>query len=189
MTGRRVLWVSLIGLFVVVLLGARSFGPARDIPAGNGYSAWELCTRTMQSGEKFEHVRTHYVEPKVQPLPDIWAIAHVPATRVEVSTRLPTLKHARAALFREGLGCTLVPPGEDERQLRAQPFTPAPELPADARPWPLGEGAVEAGRLDAPLNATIERHAKAIFGETSADLAQRRNSTALLVAHAGQLVF
>ena len=189
MKRRRVVVGVVVVLLALVLLGARSFGPAQDIPAGTGYSAWELCTRSMQSGEAFAHVQKHYVEPKVKPLPDIWLIAHEPGVRVEVSTRLPTLHHPRAALFRKGLGCTLVPPGVDEAALRAQPFTPAPALPPDARPWPLGDGAVESALLPPQLNAIVERHAAAIFGETSDDLAQHRNSTALLVARDGHLLF
>jgi len=175
---------------VLVLLGAaRSFGPAKDIPAGTGYSAWELCTRTMQSGEALDHVRTHYLEPKVKPLPKLWQIDVRPGEAVAVSTVLPTLTHERVAIFRKGLGCTLVPPGTTEAELRAQPFTPAPELPADARPWPFGEGTAQGALLSVQARAAMEKHAARLFGEESKELSLAKNTTALLVAQNGELVY
>jgi CubicO group peptidase (beta-lactamase class C family) len=175
---------------VLVLLGAaRSFGPANDIPAGTGYSAWDLCTRTMQSGEALEHVRTRYVEPKVRPLPNLWQIDVRPGEAVAVSTVLPTLKHERVAIFRKGLGCTIVPPGTTEAELRAQPFTPAPELPADARPWPLGEATAQGALLSEKARAAIDKHAARLYSEESKELKLAKNTTALLVAQNGELVY
>jgi CubicO group peptidase (beta-lactamase class C family) len=185
---RRTLWLATFALVPALAL-ARVVGPARDIPAGTGYSAWELCTRTMHSGETFDHVRARYVEPKVQPLPSIWSVALEPGGSVEVRCRVPTLSHDRTAVYRRGLGCTLAPPGTSEAELRAQPFTPAAKLPADDRPWPLGEGAARGQRLVGPLRATIGRHAEAIFGESSDELAHHQNTTALLIARDGELLY
>lgn len=190
---KRVLpWIVLLCVFA--LLGvARSFGPAKDISAGTGYAAWDLCTRTMQSGEPLELVRTRYVEPKVQPLPRIWSVGYKAGEQVEVHTVLPTLQHPRTAIFREGRGCTLVPPGTRVESLRAQPFRaaadPALDAESNARAWPFGEGAVEAQLLSADTRASIERHASIIFGDASREPKQRVNSTALLVARDGHLVF
>lgn len=190
MKSRKRFWI-LGGLgSVFVLLGAgRSFGPAKDIPAGTGYSAWELCTRTMQSGENIDHVRVHYLEPKVQPLPKLWHIAVRSGEAVEVRSVLPTLEHARVAIFRKGLGCTIVPPGMTEAELRAQPFTPALELAADARSWPLGEAPAQSALLSEQHRALLETHAAKIFSEESSELRLAKNSTALLVAQNGELVF
>jgi CubicO group peptidase (beta-lactamase class C family) len=181
-------WLALAALLAVLAV-SRSFGPARDIPAGTGYAALELCTRSMQSGEPFDQVRTRYVEPKVKPLPQIWSLQHEPFVRVEVSTVLPTLAHPRAAIFRKGLGCTVVPPGTSEAAVRAQPFRPTRELAPDGRAWPLGDGAAETQRLPEPLRALVERHANTIFSEPNPEPSQGRNTTALLVAHAGHLVY
>jgi CubicO group peptidase (beta-lactamase class C family) len=92
-------------------------------------------------------------------------------------------------VYREGLGCTIVPPGTTVAAVRAQPFRPAPALAPDARPWPLGEGAVEANGLSEAQREVLARHAAHLFGETTGDPKQRRNTTALLVALDGQLVF
>jgi hypothetical protein len=160
-------------LLVVGLSRGKSLG---DIPAGTGYSALDLCSRTMLSGEPDAQVRTLYIEPKVQPLPMFWRIEQSPKQRVTVSTSLPLLGHPRTAIYREGLGCTLVPPGVTEASVRAQPFVAAPPLPPDARAWPLGEGAPESSLLTAPVRALIERHASQLFGESSADLKQHHNT-------------
>jgi CubicO group peptidase (beta-lactamase class C family) len=184
------IWTSVIAVALFALLtAARSRGPAKDIPAGTGYSAWDLCTRTMQSAEPYQEVLERFVAPKVQPLPDIWSIQYEPGSRVAVESTLPTLHHPRVALFRRGLGCTLVPPGVSEASVRRQPFVPAAELAPDDRPWPLGEAAAETNLVDEPTRAKLTRHAEQIFGETSSELSRHMNATALLVAREGHLLF
>jgi CubicO group peptidase (beta-lactamase class C family) len=183
-------WRWMMGVVVVlVLLGiAGGLDRAKDTSAGTGYSAWELCTRTLQSGQSLELVRTRYLEPKVAPLPTIWQL-DVGTQAVTVKTALPTLEHPRTAIFREQLGCTLVPPGVDVAKVRTQPFVPAPELPADARPWPLGEAPPESALASEPMRAAINEHAERLFGEESESLRTAKNTTALLVAHDGHLVY
>jgi len=184
-------WLGLVVVIVVVGAGVRATGghSVDDIPAGTGYSSWELCTRTLVSGEDFDHVRTSYVEPKVSPLPRLWAVDRSRPNAVAVSTRLPLLTHARAAIFRDGLGCTLLPPGTTEAGVRAQPFHRVAPLADNISPWPQGEGPVESRLLDAALGAVINRHAKVIFGEPSRELRKRGNTTALLVAQNGHLLY
>ncbi|MDD9946474.1 MAG: serine hydrolase [Myxococcales bacterium] len=181
-----------IAIIVLVSLLAvlREVGGAKDIPAGTGYAAWDLCSRTYQSKQDFELVRTRYVEPKVAPLPNTWSVSHQPGKRVLVESTIPTLRHPRAAIFRPGLGCTVLPPKTSEDELRAQPFTALPaSAPSPAVAWPHGEGAAEPARLSAAGKRLIKRHAKTIFGETSEDLKLRQNTTALLVAQDGALVY
>ena len=188
---RKVWWMGAATVFGAGLLIAAGSGgnSVGDIPVGTGYAALELCTRTMQSGEAVDHVRTHYVEPKVQPLPRIWRVEYERGSRVSVSTWLPLLGQRRTAVYRAGLGCTVVPPGVSEESVRAQPFHPAPALAPDARPWPLGEGAAEAQQLSASARTVLERHAALLFRESTADLKLRHNTTAVLVAREGHLVY
>lgn len=183
-----VLGATLVAVAIAIVLLAPL---TKDIPAGTGYAAWQLCTRTFQSGEDFDHVRTAYVEPKVRQLPMIWNVDHVTDAgqkKVSVSTKLPTMEHARTAVFREGLGCTLVAPGETEGNIRAQTFEAAAELPVDARPWPLGEGAAETERFDAATQKVIEAHAD-VFDEPADPSLTRQYTTALLVARGGHLIY
>ncbi|MDD9935195.1 MAG: serine hydrolase, partial [Myxococcales bacterium] len=180
---------------VTLLLGTGAYAglsdgkSVRDIPAGTGYAAHELCTRTMHSGESYEHVLTRYIEPKVAPLPRFWNVEHTPERAIAVRTWLPLLGNPRSAIHRPGLGCTVIPPGTDPAEVRAQPFRPAAAAPPNPRPWPAGEGAPESGRLSASDSAALERHAEGLFGEPDPDPARQQHTTALLVARDGHLLY
>ena len=189
MKSRKRVWIAAVLASLMGLLGAgRSLGPAKDIPAGTGYSALELCTRTLQSGESVEHVRVRYLEPKVQPLPLLWGIDTRPDA-VAVRSVLPTLEHLRTAIHRKGLGCTVITPDTTETAVRAQRFTLVPDLPEDTRAWPLGEGAVESALLSDKASSIFEQHATRLFGEETSELSRAKNTTALLAAQDGKLVF
>lgn len=160
-----------------------------DLPAGTGYAAWELCSRTLVSGDDFNRVRDDYTAPKVPPLPWIWQIDAVPGQRVEVSTWLPMLENRRIGVFRAGLGCTLVTPGTSEAQLRAQPFKPVTPVPPSSSPWPEGDGPAQTPSLSPARTALLARADQQMFSEPAGTpLKQRFNTIALLVAQDGQLL-
>jgi CubicO group peptidase (beta-lactamase class C family) len=185
---RKLLW-ALAGLAVLLVIAAAiGLNRAKDISAGNGYSALELCTRTLVSGQSLELVQKRFVEPKVAQLPQIWKLDIQP-TSVTVSATLPGMANPRTAIFRPGLGCTIVPPGTSVEAVRAQAFTLAPDLPQDDRPWPLGEAQPESAALSEPMRAKIEEHAARLFGEEDTALTMNKNTTALLVASDGKLVY
>jgi len=186
---RRGLWVvAATAVLVLVIVAAVGLNRAKDISAGNGYSALDLCSRTLVSGQSLELVRTRFVEPKVAQLPQIWELDIQPAS-VTVSTVLPGMSNPRTAIFRPGLGCTIVPPGTSVEDVRAQALTLAPELPADDRPWPLGEAQPESAALTEPMRAVIEQYAELLFSEQESALTTHKNTTALLVARDGKLVY
>lgn len=185
----RVVAVGVVVLALVVfshVMNGKSIG---DIPAGTGYAALDLCSRTERSGEAATHVLTHYIEPKVAPLPWVWSVAREAGKRVSVSTWLPFMKHERVAIAREGLGCTVIAPGSTEVEVRAQPFKAAPTLPEDTRPWPLGEGKAETTLLDSAIKTRIDEHATRLFGEDGRDLSAHWHTTALLIARNGHLIY
>jgi CubicO group peptidase (beta-lactamase class C family) len=179
---------SLVGIGLVIDLATSGRGPG-DIPAGTGYAALDLCSRAMLSGEEFNFVRTRFVEPKVRPLPHFWKVDYEPGVRVSVSTSLPLLASPRTAIYRAGLGCTLVPPGTSEATVRGQPFVPVKEPPRDPRPWPLGEGSAESELLDGNTRAVVDRRAEPLFAESSRDPKDQQKTTALLLAHNGRMVY
>lgn len=160
-----------------------------DLPAGTGYAAWELCTRTIHSGDDFNRVRTAYTAPKVQPLPLFWDIDYTHGSKVQVQTWLPFLAHRRVAVHRPGLGCTLVTPDTSEAKVHSQGLTPTPGTPATDQPWPLGEGAADAQGLSPVQQAALVRHADAMFTELRPEADRRLNTTALLVAQGGRLIY
>ncbi|MAL99543.1 MAG: hypothetical protein CL583_13955 [Alteromonadaceae bacterium] len=179
-------------LFVVLLCSqalTTSAGLLDDIPVGTGYTAHDLCSRTNVSGDQYERVLEEYIRPKVQPLPYIWSIDAEPGKRVEVQTFVPFLTHKRIALYREGLGCTIVQTEEQATDLLGRDLKQATALPREDAPWPQGEQLAESEQLSAPDAALINRHADAIFAESSTEPTEQRNTTALLVAADGRLVF
>jgi CubicO group peptidase (beta-lactamase class C family) len=189
---KRTTWLLVSGTLigaVLLAVGVSRGKSVGDIPAGTGYTALDLCSRTMLSGEPAEWVRTRYVEPKVQPLPLFWKVALEPGRGVTVRTWLPFFAEPRTAVYREGLGCTVVAPGSSEPSVRAQAFHAAPPLPPGARPWPLGEAPPEPDRLGATELAVIERHASQLFADPTGLFEPRRNTTALLVARDGRLLY
>jgi CubicO group peptidase (beta-lactamase class C family) len=194
MARRRLSRNLVLGLAVLAALlgGARFVPPATDIPSGTGYTALELCTKAFVAGEELEHVKATYVVPKVRQLSDLWAIDVVPGKRVEVRTVLPTLAHARAAVYREGLGCTMVTPDTTEQAVLAQALRPIAVAPAGGpdTPWPLGEGAAQGELANDALRTLIERHAAGLLAEARpGNVGTRLNTTSLLVARDGQLLF
>ncbi|MGD8860641.1 MAG: serine hydrolase [Myxococcales bacterium] len=180
--------LSLLGVSLyAILMQGKSLA---DIPAGTGYAALDLCSRTMVTGEPPEQVRTRYLEPRVQPLPNYWEVERVVEQYVAVSTWLPGLEHRRRAIYREGLGCTVLAPGADEASVRAQELRPPTALPPDARPWPLGEGPAADGGLEAASREVVDRHATRLFDpQAAATDGFPWNTTALLIAREGELVY
>ena len=60
-SSRRTLWTAgAISATALLLAGARFTSPIKDIPAGTGYAAWELCTRSFVTGRDFERVQSSH---------------------------------------------------------------------------------------------------------------------------------
>ncbi|RZL03707.1 MAG: class A beta-lactamase-related serine hydrolase [Rubrivivax sp.] len=185
------------GLAFALLAAVGSFAPrdARaslldDLPAGTGYAAWELCSRTLVSGDDFARVRDLYTAPKVPPLPWIWQIDAVPGQQVAVDTWLPFLANRRVGLYRPGLGCTLVMPGASEAQIRAQPFKPVAAVPSSNSPWPEGDGPAQTSGLSPARAALLAKYDQLVLvtNPAGATAQQQIHTIALLVAQDGKLL-
>jgi CubicO group peptidase (beta-lactamase class C family) len=160
----------------------------KSIPAGTGYAAWDLCSRGIAVGDDVDRVKTQYTAPKVQPLPSFWFINDTDS-KVDVSA---VFLYPRRAIFRKGLGCTLITSNSLQKELgvRAQPFKAVmPPAANPAKPWPLGEGAAQNSALSPDRHAVLASAAATMFSETSTDPAKKVNTNALLVAQGGQLVY
>lgn len=182
------LWVG-IGL---VLSGPGHAGMLDDLPMATGYTALDLCTRVMQGGDDWARVRDQYTAPKVGPLPKVWSIDQRAGRSVAVNLWLPLPWSKRVAVFRPGLGCTMVPPGADESVVLGQAVRGIDESAAPARseaPWPVGEGAPEVDRWSPAQQSVLQRWSDLVFAETTAEPKARQNTLALLVAQNGHLVY
>ncbi|HEX5371340.1 MAG TPA: serine hydrolase [Aquabacterium sp.] len=173
----------------VLAVGSAQANLIDDIPAGTGYAALDLCTRTMQSGDDYLKVRWNYVVPKVQPLPAVWLVNYKAGVKVDVQSYVPFITHKRTAIFRQGLGCTIVPPGISESSVRAQAFRAVATPASSTQAWPLGDGPVES-HLSSPEQARLlASHGDAIFAETTTQANQKQNTIAFLVARDGHLIY
>ncbi|TAL23724.1 MAG: class C beta-lactamase-related serine hydrolase, partial [Aquabacterium sp.] len=99
------------------------------------------------------------------------------------------LNTSRTAIFRPGLGCTIVPPGTSEAAVRAQPFTPARAPAWTPRAWPLGDAPAQTSLPGPAQRALLQQHADALFAEAEDPGALRQNTIAFLVAQDGHLVY
>lgn len=159
-----------------------------DIPAGTGYAALEICTRTMQSQDDYLRVRWYYTVPVVQPLPAIWMVDYLPGIKVNVRSWVPLISNPRTAIYRKGLGCTIVPPGTTEATVRAQAFKAVDTPPATNQAWPTGEGAADSSGLSASQLALLKSRGDQIFSEATTQVSQKKNALAFLVAYKGRLI-
>ncbi|RZI84907.1 MAG: class C beta-lactamase-related serine hydrolase [Rubrivivax sp.] len=190
LTHRPKAWPALAWLGLAMALPTASHADLiDDLPAGIGYAAWELCTRTIVSGDDFWRVRTAYTAPKVQPLPLVWDVDYVQGSKVQVRSWVPLLSNRRTGVFRPGLGCTLVTPDTTEAQVRAQPFRAIVPPAASGLPWPQGEGAAQSQRLSPARASLLAKHSQLMFAETTNVAASKVNTIAVLVAQNNQLLF
>lgn len=188
----RALKWALPPLVIVGLVGALTawqWDLVQDIPIGNGYAAHEICTRALHSGGDFTHVKEVITAPKVAPLPLFWNVRQSAPDAVEVGVYLPIPGATRTALYREGIGCTVVPRKMSLDDVRAQPLPTALAANDSTEPWPVGEGAVEGHRLDGELRDLLNGQAMRMFTEISGSAAARQNTYAYLVAIDGQLIY
>lgn len=183
--------ILLLSLAAILLAGSSVVvtGLLDDIPVGTGYSAQDLCTRVNVSGDDYTRVRRDYVAPKVEPLPLVWDIEVLEGRWVDVHTGLPLLANHRIAVYREGLGCTVVTGQSAAEKLLEEDFEPVTAPARRDGPWPYGEDRVERHRLLHDQAEVIQRHSDSIFREHSADADEKHHTMALAIAMDGHLVF
>ena len=174
----------IIALSLALLSGCDKI---KDLPVGKGFSAKYLCSYLFNSGLDEKLIKYRFIAPKVQPLPLIWEINTDPELGfVSVGDRIFLNEHLKGrALYREGMGCTLLVDREVE-DLEAHTITPlpAPELPADL-PWPHGTAGIDTRELPALDTDRLAAAMELAFTEPEeAPL----NTTSLLVAYNGKLI-
>ena len=147
---RKPLVVALtLALLAAAAAGGRWLWVA--VHVGAGYASKVTCSLALNSGQEAGEVFRDYVARAIAPLG--------PAVRVSVSqdgaeASVLGLVHVRA-VYRRGLGCALLPDGDEERALPSGIELPRRTLDA-AAPWPDGGG----GSVVTPppgIAAAIER--------------------------------
>lgn len=156
---------------------------ADDIPGANGYAAKDICSRVFVQGDNFRRVRDEYVTPVVTPYEEHWNI-QIDYDRQTVQVRdVYFLKPKARAIYRDGLGCTLVADVR-ERKIRRQSFVPltAPTLPYDEY-WPSGSAGIDPTPVPGVDYSRIDRTLSDLLVPKGDD-----RPLAALVAYDGQLI-
>jgi CubicO group peptidase (beta-lactamase class C family) len=182
---RRKAWLWVAAAVLIAAFAAIAPPAYRTALVGSGFSAEILCGAIFVSGRDEASVRAHDLSG-----PGYELLRYFP-TRVEhdkkrVTSSLHGLA-AQTAIFREGLGCTLLN-GKTEEELRAAaPALPAlpPPAAADAL-WPEGERVDLAAPAEGVDIAALNAAVAAAFAEP--DPAHPRNTRALIVVHHGRIV-
>ncbi|XBQ16354.1 MAG: serine hydrolase [Oceanicaulis sp.] len=140
------------------------------LPTATGLTAKQACSMTFVSGLEPERALALYVHPLLGGAAGLVS-ANVDETRREATASILGLFWRQRAVYREGLGCTLVHGGDDfDASASLEPLPPAPmALNAGLR-----DAAFDTGALNAALDAA--------FTEDG------RNTLAALVLYDGELV-
>ncbi|MFT4023766.1 MAG: serine hydrolase [Flavihumibacter sp.] len=153
-TARRILLLLLLGLFLLVIRYAWA-----AVPVITGYSAKMACSCHFLAGRSIESISAE--ELGSGPL----HLASVTANDADSSVTATVLGLARRkAIYRRGLGCTLVT-GITETDIRKQPLPVFKPLPPDSGWWPNGDrlpdtipAVLDKQKLDAAISkAFIDR--------------------------------
>ena len=175
---RGIVGTLVVVLVIVAAVGGRWLWIALHV--GAGYAAKVTCSLALNSAQDPDRVLREYVSHEVAPLGRVLQVAR---SEGAVDVRALGLVHARA-VYRRGLGCTLLPEGHEER-LALPPGITEVRRSLDANvPWPEGAAAAPT-TLSAAVAAAIER----AFREPEPPTPGRiRQTTAIVVAQDGRLV-
>ncbi|MEE4304127.1 MAG: serine hydrolase [Wenzhouxiangella sp.] len=167
----------LIALIVLVVVGLAVFlaSPLNRVylPTATGISAKQACSLHFVSGLSLERARSLYIDPLLEPALPVLRVS-IDEDRRQASASLLGL-YRQTAVFRQGLGCTLV---HDESR-----FDRSLAVPGSGGFEPLNEDSAhrsawfEPGALDAALDSAFEEPAGG-----------GRNTLAVVVLHRGRLV-
>jgi hypothetical protein len=180
----RGIWFGIVAAVVVALGAIIASSINATATLGSGVLAQLLCSSTFVSHRDPQAV---VVEDMTGPGYELVPLFR---WRVERERKRATASMfglgRRAAIFREGLGCTLVVDTTEDK-LRAQArevFPSAPALDPDA-PWPEGE------RVDLQAPPQVDRVALAAAVEAAfaePDPNHPRRTRALVIVHGGRII-
>lgn len=169
------------GLLVAALLAALAFGAQRlwiALTVGTGFATKVVCSLALNSGQDPQRVLRGYVSDEVAPLGPLLRVAVSPDGAEGSVLGLLRVR----AVYRPGLGCTLMPPGSGV--LALPEGVAGARRPLDPRvPWPQGGGDPD----DAPSPA-IETAIARAFAEPAPPDGHVRRTTAVVVARDGRLL-
>jgi CubicO group peptidase (beta-lactamase class C family) len=154
----------------------------RSFPIISAHSAKTVCSQVFVAGREPNDVLEH----ELNSFPLYFGSVHVDRKDLSASGSVFGLA-TRKAIYREGLGCTLVV-GMTEQELRNQKIKPYKREPinTEAIPWPMGDkiDAVPAGFNKEKLESAMDH----IFDEKNVNPAELKDTHAVVVLYDGKIV-
>ena len=182
---KRRIWGWVMGAMIVAVLAAAEHPLYRAALVGAGYTAEMLCSGLFVSHRKEQDIVAQELSgPGYELLALFFHTVDLDKKRVTAS--IPGFA-SQTAIFRDGLGCTLLN-GRNEDELKAETaglFADPPSRKDNAL-WPEGE-RVDFGALDQGVDkAALDKAVDATFAEPHP--LHPRRTRALVVVHHGRIV-
>jgi hypothetical protein len=181
----RGFWVTLATIVAVTAATIVLVPLYRVALLGSGFMAQTLCAGIFVSGRDADDVMAQELSgPEFELLTYFRA---APDTKAKSVTASAYGFATQTAIFRDGLGCTLVH-DKSEADLRAQAagLFPAHNTSDSEAEWPLGEQVAAWVAPEDVNGEAIDKAIDAIFSEP--DPAHPRRTRALVVVHGGRIV-
>ncbi len=175
-------------LIVLVLSGCDQ---AQDIPAARGFAAKEVCSRVFLGGQDSQDVIYNTVFGITWPL--MWFVeTEIDLEQHQVVVRdrvaIQEAKEHTTAVYREGLGCTLLVNVTAE-ELKAQPFQALdPPILDEQLPWPDGHAGIDSSQVSSAVLVGLSQSLDTLFLEKGDSFLDRSQTYAGLVVVDGRLV-
>ena len=177
-------FLKILALILAMQLSACTL--VRDLGVGKGFTAKYLCSSMFVSGFSEERSIESFIKPKVRELPYIWDV-QVDTDKKEVFVKdiiTGNGKGARA-FYTQGKGCTLLV-DQTREEVEKIPFKKLPEQElVKWELWPIGPST----RYKHPFSVDykiLNPASDILFNEI---YESELNTTALVIAHKGELVF
>jgi hypothetical protein len=134
---RRKLWAGVTAAVILAACAAAARPLYRVALVGSGYSAEMLCSALFVSHREESDAAKDLTGPGYELLSLFWNTVDVEKKRVTSS--IPGFT-SQTAIFRDGLGCTLLDgKGEEELRAEAAGLFPSPASSENDALWPEGE--------------------------------------------------
>jgi CubicO group peptidase (beta-lactamase class C family) len=171
-------------ILLVLLLGAAVWYAGQAIPIGTGFTAKYLCSGVFVSGRNPQQIFNDDILPVDKTLTRLIEV-DVDYQKKEVTAQALLFIESRA-VYREGLGCTLLSGSEAEVPPPPPVSLPATPVLPPKEPWPHGKGKLQGslrpGERKRQLEQAFDRH----FAEPGPE--KKKATRALIVVYDGRLV-
>ncbi|RXJ73578.1 hypothetical protein CS022_08735 [Veronia nyctiphanis] len=146
------------------------------LQAGTGLAAHELCSRIFVSGQQEQQIIDDVIDPVSFPMTWFWSKSvDAENKRVDISIPLMPWIQTNTAIFREGMGCTLIKERTVE-ELLAESIMPNRMLDNPQSHMPVN------------INADLQKSIQYWFEEPHSSEFKQQNTYAGLVYHQGKII-